>query len=176
VLVKEAAQAIAEQGPTVLSLRELARRAGVSHAAPAHHFGDKEGLLRAVAAEGFRLLAADLRTADEQTGDVLEVGAAYVAFALRQTAYFEVMFRSDLQRSADPELLEALQLVQEQLSRSAARIRVADSNDTALAGVAFWALVHGVAVLALSGNLPESLGERPSDLVRDAIRLALGPS
>src|ERR671931_485088 len=58
VLLDTATQAIAEAGPAAVSLRDLARRAGVSHAAPAHHFGDKAGLLSAVAADGFRRLAA----------------------------------------------------------------------------------------------------------------------
>jgi AcrR family transcriptional regulator len=175
VLVKEAVEAIAEEGPSVLSLRELARRAGVSHAAPAYHFGDKAGLLRAVAAEGFRLLAAELRAADERTGDVLEVGAAYVAFAFRRKAYFEVMFRFDLQHSADPELLEARRLVQEQLSRSAERLPLAAREGMALGGAAFWSLTHGLAVLSLTGNLPPGFGKNPKQLARNVIRLVLEP-
>ena len=74
VLLDAAVQAILEVGPAAVSLRDLARRTGVSHAAPAHHFGDKAGLLTAVAADGFRRLAATLGEAYEATGSFLEVG------------------------------------------------------------------------------------------------------
>lgn len=89
-LLAAALEAIEEVGPTALSLRDLARRAGVSHAAPAHHFGDKAGLLTALAAQGFDLLAQALVQAGD---DLLEAGVAYVDFAVRHRAYFEVMFR-----------------------------------------------------------------------------------
>jgi AcrR family transcriptional regulator len=67
-LIDAAVQAIAEVGPAAVSLRDLARRTGVSHAAPAHHFGDKAGLLSAVAADGFRCLAATLREPTRPAG------------------------------------------------------------------------------------------------------------
>src|SRR5918998_1426102 len=74
--------AIAESGPDALSLRQLATRIGVSHGAPAHHFGDRAGLLTAVAAEGYELLAEALTAAQRQAGDFLDVGVAYVRFAV----------------------------------------------------------------------------------------------
>src|SRR6266496_4233805 len=77
-------RALAEAGPAAVSLRDLARRAGVSHAAPAHHFGDKAGLLTAVAADGFERLAAALQAADAETGRFIDIGAAYVRFAVEQ--------------------------------------------------------------------------------------------
>ncbi|WP_418606964.1 TetR/AcrR family transcriptional regulator [Georgenia sp. SUBG003] len=98
---------IPETGPAGLSMRDLARRAGVSHAAPAHHFGDKAGLLTAVAAEGYDLLARVLVDAQHRTGDFLELGVAYVRFAVEHRAHFEVMFRPDLYHPDDPELLAA---------------------------------------------------------------------
>jgi AcrR family transcriptional regulator len=163
VLVDEAVGAIGEAGVGAISLRELARRAGVSHAAPAHHFGDKAGLLSAVAAEGFRLLAEELRLADERTGETLEIGRAYIGFAVRRSAYFEVMFRPDLQRRSDPELVEARQAVRDELLRYASGTDAA-SEDDGLAGAVLWSLVHGVAVLALSGSFPPSLPQDPVDL------------
>src|SRR5213080_824442 len=66
-LMRAALDAIVEGGPANLSLRDLARRAGVSHAAPAHHFGDKAGLLTSIAAEGYRRLAGSLGARDETT-------------------------------------------------------------------------------------------------------------
>src|SRR5829696_9192910 len=107
VLLEAAVEAIAEVGPAAVSLRELARRAGVSHAAPAHHFGDKAGLLTAVAADGFRRLAATLRDTYQASGSFLEVGVAYVGFAVGHRAHFEVMFRPELYHPDDPELVQA---------------------------------------------------------------------
>jgi AcrR family transcriptional regulator len=96
-----AVEAITEVGPAGVSLRDLARRAGVSHAAPAHHFGDKAGLLTALAAEGYSLLADALEAAQHRTRDFLEVGVAYVRFAVEHRAHFEVMFRPDLYHPDD---------------------------------------------------------------------------
>jgi AcrR family transcriptional regulator len=107
VLLDTAVQAIAEVGPAAVSLRDLARRAGVSHAAPAYHFGDKAGLLTAVAADGFERLTATLREAYQTTGSFLEVGVAYVRFAVTHRAHFEVMFRPELYRTDDPKLVRA---------------------------------------------------------------------
>jgi AcrR family transcriptional regulator len=95
-LLDAAVHAILEVGPAAVSLRDLARRTGVSHAAPAHHFGDKAGLLTAVATDGFQLLAATLGEAYQATGSFLEVGVAYVRFAATHRAHFEVMFRPEL--------------------------------------------------------------------------------
>ena len=106
-LVDEALAAIERDGPGSVSLRDLARRAGVSHAAPTHHFGDKVGLLTAIAAEGFDLLADELQDAFGRTGSFLEVGVAYVGFAVRHRAHFEVMFRPELLRGDDPALAAA---------------------------------------------------------------------
>jgi AcrR family transcriptional regulator len=162
-LVEEAVRAIAEEGVGVLSLRELARRAGVSHAAPAHHFGDKAGLLAAVAAEGFRLLAEELRVADKGAGDALDVGRAYIRFAVHRRAYFEVMFRPEMQQSSDPELIEARQLVRDELFHSALRIEGSTEKATLL-GVVLWSLVHGVVALFPGGNFPATLGDDPERL------------
>jgi AcrR family transcriptional regulator len=106
-LLAVAAEAVAATGPASLSLRDLARRAGVSHAAPAHHFGDKAGLLTALAAEGYEVLADALADARERTGSLLEIGVAYVRFAVEHRAHFEVMFRPDLYRADDPDLARA---------------------------------------------------------------------
>jgi AcrR family transcriptional regulator len=93
VLLRAAVEAVLETGPATVNLRDLARRAGVSHATPADHFGDKAGLLTAIAADGCWRLAAALRQAHEATGSVLEIGVAYAGFAVTHRAYFEVMFR-----------------------------------------------------------------------------------
>jgi AcrR family transcriptional regulator len=154
VLLEAAVASLRESGPAALSLRDLARRAGVSHAAPAHHFGDKRGLLTAVAAEGFRRLATTLGAAYEATGDVAEVGVAYVKFAVEERPYFDVMFRPDLYDAADPELDAARSASGAALYGPAATV----SDTPQHAGIAAWSLVHGLATLGLAGNLPPAMG------------------
>jgi len=166
-LLDAAAEAIVEVGPAGVSLRDLARRVGVSHAAPAHHFGDKTGLLTAIAAEGYRLLGAATRQAWEETHDFLEVGVAYVRFAVTHRAHFEVMFRPELYRSDDPELhtaqVQSAQVLYGPLTELGARAPVE-------AGVAAWSLMHGVAWLWLNRILPPEVGDDPEAIARAAGR------
>jgi AcrR family transcriptional regulator len=167
-LLEAALQAIAEVGPAAVSLRDLARRTGVSHAAPAHHFGDKAGLLTAVAADGFRRLAATLGDTYQATGSFLEVGVAYVRFAVTHRAYFEVMFRPELYHGDDPELVRARDAARALLYPPAAEAATSpDGDDKVRAGVAAWSLVHGLATLWLNHNLPPQLGDDPEQITRD---------
>ena len=170
-LLDAAVEAIAEVGPAAVSLRDLARRTGVSHAAPTHHFGDKAGLLTAVAADGFRRLAATLRETYEATGSFLEVGVAYVRFAVTHRAHFEVMFRPELYRTDDPELVRAREQARALLHPPAAEAaNRPDGGDDLRAGVAAWSLVHGLATLWLGQNLPPQLGDDPEQITREVAR------
>jgi AcrR family transcriptional regulator len=159
--------ALLEVGPAGVSLRELARRAGVSHAAPAHHFGDKRGLLTAFSADGHRLLGAALRAASDATGgDFGAIGLAYVEFALEHRAHFEVMFQPELLRRDDPELLEAAELSGAFLHAGAARETASvATGDVEAVMIGAWSLVHGFATLWLTGNIPAELGP-PDALAR----------
>jgi AcrR family transcriptional regulator len=149
---------ISEHGPMTLSLRELARRADVSHAAPAYHFRDKRGLLTAIATEGFELLGAALRGARD-AGGFLDVGLAYIGFAVDHPAHFEVMFRPDLYRGDDPKLTAARAKTNHLLYGSAAD---AFPDSQALkVGVAGWSFVHGFVSLWVTGNLQHRLGDDP---------------
>jgi AcrR family transcriptional regulator len=168
-LVAEAVRAIAADGPTALSLRELARRAGVSHAAPHHHFKDKTGLLTAVAAEGFRRLADDLRQVYRDTGSFLEVGVAYVHFAIEQRPYFEVMFRPDLYRREDPELAAASERARAMLYGPVEGLT--NGEDVSRGAIAAWALVHGLATLILNDNLPPEMASDPEATARSVASL-----
>ena len=160
-LLAAAAAEIAEVGPAAMSLRKVAARAGVSHTAAAHHFSDKRGLLTALAAEGHRALAAAL--ADARPHGMLALGTAYLRFAHEHRPWFDVMFRPELLRADDPELVEASQSSFGEL-KQAARSGQADLTHGA------WGLVHGIAVLWMSGNLPASSLEEAEALFRRAAR------
>ncbi|MCX5333526.1 TetR/AcrR family transcriptional regulator [Streptomyces sp. NBC_00140] len=153
---------IAADGPSALSLRDLARRAGVSHAAPAHHFGDRTGLLTAIAAEGFGLLASALREAP----DLKEAGVHYVRFAREHPAHFQVMFSPELLRADDLELTTARTLTGDALREAVSGVDP-EGIEPRLAGVAAWSLAHGFATLLLGHNLDGPVGGRdPEEVFR----------
>lgn len=164
-LLDATARAVADVGPTACSVRDIARRAGVSHAAPVHHFGDRAGLLTAFATEGFGLLAQALDEA-AASGDLVEVGAAYVAFAVEHRPYFEVMFRRDLLRADDPELMAAMTAataaLRSGLDAEATHVGDASALDLEAVLVGAWAQMHGLAALLVGGNLPARLGDARS--------------
>ncbi|MGW0185818.1 TetR/AcrR family transcriptional regulator [Streptomyces sp. NPDC003362] len=163
-ILTAALDVIAADGPSALSLRDLARRAGVSHAAPAHHFKDRTGLLTAIAAEGFGLLATAIREA----GDLKDAGVRYVRFAREHPAHFQVMFAPDLLRAEDLELTTARTLAGDALRQAVSGVRPEHRGDDArLAGVAAWSLAHGFATLLLGHNLDGPVGDRdPEEVFR----------
>ncbi|MDN3293112.1 TetR/AcrR family transcriptional regulator [Streptomyces ficellus] len=150
---------IRTDGPAALSLRGLARRAGVSHAAPAHHFKDRAGLLTAIATEGFDLLASTLADA----AGLRDAGVRYVRFATDHPAHFQVMFQPDLHHPTDPALAEAKSRAGDRLREAVAE--AVDTDDARLAGIAAWSLAHGFATLFLTHNLTDPVGDRaPEDV------------
>jgi AcrR family transcriptional regulator len=172
-LIDAAVASIAETGPSALSLRAVAKRAGVSHAAPAHHFGDKAGLLTAVAAQGYDRFADALDRAWETTGDFIEVGVAYVRFAIDNRAYFETMFRPELLHEDDADLARAEARSRAALIRGAGEPKpgpdgvTPEYNATALAA---WSLVHGFAGLLMTGNFPPAVAADPEGALREMAR------
>ncbi|GAA2654957.1 TetR/AcrR family transcriptional regulator [Streptomyces vastus] len=163
-ILAAALDVISAEGPSALSLRDLARRAGVSHAAPAHHFKDRTGLLTAIAAEGYGLLAATLAEAE----DLRDAGVRYVRFAREHPAHFQVMFAPELLRENDLELTTARALAGERLREAVAAVPPSGRGpDPRLAGVAAWSLAHGFATLLLSHNLDGPVGDQdPEDVFR----------
>ncbi|MCZ8380662.1 TetR/AcrR family transcriptional regulator [Mycobacterium sp. CPCC 205372] len=154
-------------GAAGVSMREIARRAGVTHAALAYQFGDKAGLFTAIATEGFRLAAAAIGPAATGPDAFLKGGMAYVMFALTHPGHYEVMFRPDLYGEDDPQLVEA---------RDAAFALLYDSARTSVAApptrdvtgvvVAGWSMSHGLATLWRTGNLRGRIGDDPTRLAR----------
>lgn len=176
-LIDTAATLIAERGVAGVSLRELARRAQVSHTAPAHHFSDKLGLFTAIAAEGFQMLAVSLSEERNrsQENDVAvdapsvlrEMGVRYVRFALTHPAHFDVMFQPDLHHADDPDLrtarAEAARLLQSAVPGGS------EGQQAPEYVVAAWSAAHGFATLWRSGGLTRTLGQDdPEDSFRRA--------
>jgi AcrR family transcriptional regulator len=160
-LLESAIRLIAEVGPAAFTLREVARRAGVSHNAPYRHFHDKDDLLAAVATEGFNELTAAMTTAAAPVANprdrLRQAGLAYVAFALRRPEHFTVMFEAppskhqpasaeEASKRAFATLLAFVQQCQE--------TRQLPPGDPLHFALLAWTWVHGIAKLAITGRLP----------------------
>jgi AcrR family transcriptional regulator len=146
-ILTEAARLVAERGADRVSLRELAREAGVSHAAPAHHFIDRRGLFTALAAQGFELLAAALAEARPR---FLAAALAYVRFAIEHPGHYRVMFDKSLLDPSNRELAAAEAAAGAELSRGVASLPDQHAQaDPAGAQLAAWSLVHGFSMLWL---------------------------
>jgi AcrR family transcriptional regulator len=160
-LLRGALRAIAELGPAAFTLREVARRAGVSHNAPYRHFRDKDALLAAVASQGFRELTRAMREAGDRQSKALDKlkqsGLAYVAFAVRRPEHFTVMFDAPVQSGKDPEYLQASQEAFNTLVnyiRNCQEERQLPAGNTLERALYAWSLVHGIAKLAVAGRFP----------------------
>lgn len=151
-VIERAVEVIGRDGVQALSLRSLAADLGVSHTAPRHHFGSREGVLKAIATQGFHLLAERLVSVRESGQGFIESGVAYVEFAVEHPAHFHVMFSAAL-LDDDPELHAARASTFAELRTGVDRLSSGPIEDAAAAALAAWALVHGIATLALSGNL-----------------------
>jgi len=151
------AELIAECGPTGFSLREVARRAGVSHAAPAHHFGDSKGLLTSVATEGFIQLNDAFEAAIDGLDDPIDrltaCGKAYVSTAVNYPGHFGVMCSDELINNDDPDFITAGVGAYEHLLAVITDLRdsINPELDVEAAATMTWSAVHGLAVL--SGGL-----------------------
>jgi AcrR family transcriptional regulator len=159
---------LATRGIEAFSLRAVAKRAGVSHAAPAHHFGDANGLLTALATEGYRqLLAAQLRREAQAAGDavaqLVASGLGYIDFAMERPALFRLVFGSarpdhhqrDLQAAGAATYTHLTDLV------------FAAGGRTVVAESAIWAMAHGLADLLAAGRLKGIGSMEPA--ARDAV-------
>ena len=178
-LLDAALDTIATDGVAALTLRDLARRCGVSHAAPTHHFGDRQSLLTAIATEGYDGLATATATTWTETASFLEVGVGYVRFAVSHPGHFAVMFRPDLVDRDDPELLRASAASAAMLYGpvdSVANVE-GEAESRRIAATAAWALVHGIATLWLQGSFRGNTGPigDPETLTRAAARHLFEP-
>lgn len=171
------------EGIGAVSLRRVAREAGVSPGAPYHHFADRAALLAALATRGFELLAADLAAArdraDTPAAALTALARAYVDFARRRPGYFRLMFRPELSEpDRNPELHAAADVglrVAGDVVADCVRAGALPAEQADILTIAFWGLGHGIASLWLDGQLdkkaagmavtPEQLTERIMNLV-----------
>ncbi|MER2559644.1 MAG: TetR/AcrR family transcriptional regulator [Myxococcaceae bacterium] len=154
-------QLIAEQGLAGLSMREVARRAGVSHQAPYHYFDDKESIVAALVERGFTMLAARMESVAKGKGSVTQrlakTGREYVTFALEQPVYFRLMFRPELAKlERFPEAVaagaRALAVLEALVEERCLGQRVAPAKREAMVSM-HWGMVHGLSSLLLDGVL-----------------------
>lgn len=157
-LVEESMGVLAKEGLDALTLREVARRAGVSQAAPYRHFRDRRALLGAIAAEGFARLGTAMGKAAEAGGPAGMKGVAlsYFEFGRRNRALYGLMFGPELGDASDlPELADAarqaLGIVSSAVSGQQAAGKIAAGRPDLLA-VSLWSALHGLTDLVLSGQ------------------------
>ncbi len=172
-LLKAASALMVETKSWDFSLRELARRAGVSHNAPYNHFADKQALLTALAADGFDQLSACMTQAAAgcvTPGDAfLSIGLAYVRFGLSHPQHYRLMFGSCFKSLGEPppaNIVTAAAAAKGVLHR-ASRLALGRDDQAALdiTVLTAWSLVHGLTLLFLDGLA----GEPPSDMVIAAV-------
>ena len=165
-LLAAAEAELAKRGIEGFSLRSVAKRAGVSHAAPAHHFGDVTGLLTALATEGFLRLQAAMTAREAGIDDprerALRAGLGYLDFATTRPALFRLIFSSAKPDLADPQLHAAAEAAYQHL---AGLVTAMGGGQADIVGL--WGASHGIADLSLGGKLREMNGL--ADVPREAM-------
>lgn len=183
-LLKAAEQVLERDGLAGLTLRAVAREAGVSHAAPTHHFGDLTGLVSELAAIGFRHFNATMKAAGATGTTLLEKGIAnakaYVGFARAHPGMYALMFRSNERLDhSRPALHEASEAAFAGLAGSVAASRQEEISKESLSldQAAFiarnWSLVHGFTMLLLDGSLSDILHRLPEGTTAETLLEAM---
>jgi len=156
------------QGLHKFTLREAARRAGVSHGAPAFHFKDASGLLTAFATEAFKTLRALMldyraRAAKEPAEQLLAVGRAYIDYAIAHRPQFQLMFRSDVIRLDDAQFKEASQATFQQLQETLMPLLGPGDSEAGRKAklMLCWSAVHGFATLYLEKGFGPIYSDNP---------------
>lgn len=174
--LRAARELLEEDGSAGLSLRAVARRAGVSATAPYRHYADREALVSAVAAEGYRELAGSLaqaHPAPSTPDELAAVAVAYVRFALEHPALFRAMFAEPCDPTSE-ERVAATQAIS-QYVRTIVAATVPGVDADALS-TTVWALVHGLAFLHLDGKLDSSTPEVVAAQVNGAVHALFNAS
>ena len=179
ILLQAAFKLIEKMGVEQFTLREVARKAGVSHNAPYRHFSSKESLLAALATESFRQLHESLQRATGESAEparrLRDAAIAYLRFALKNPSRFNVMFHSTFDRQAYPEYVAAYTSLLELLAELLEQHRDL-AIPTEVAGELVWASIHGIAELGLAGRLrygSQSELEQLADAILSALLAGL---
>jgi AcrR family transcriptional regulator len=183
-LIQAGLDILSTDGVEALTLREVARRAGVSHSAPYAHFADKEALLAAIAQQGFERLAEETARAEQKRSadpsvTLAESAWAYVRFALAHPHHMRLMFsglvsRTESERAPLARAAEDTLSVLEGAVRSAQAQGKLKPEHTPLMVLTAWALAHGLATLMIEDQLPASLAKgSPEKLTRACAELLL---
>jgi AcrR family transcriptional regulator len=181
-LLKAAEAVLTRDGLAGLTLRAVAREAGVSHAAPTHHFGDLTGLLSELAAIGFQRFGAAMQAAVAAAPPAekgLASARAYVGYAEANPGMYGLMFRGERLDYARPSLHEAAEASFNGLARSVGVVRQERITEDALsldqAGriVHAWSLVHGYTTLLLDGRLSDILRRAPVGTTAETLLVAM---
>jgi AcrR family transcriptional regulator len=182
-LIAAALEIIGEIGPQGLTIREVARRAGVSHAAPYRHFTDKDELILAVVERGFEMLDVEVRRAREEAGaDPIDQfaasGEAYLGFALGYPTYYQVMFSGDLLNRNGNDVLRhtssaAFGNMIDDI-RTCQDLGIVKPGDPTLQAIAIVSAVHGFVSLANDNRLTHlSGGTIEVDTIKDFVMAAI---
>ena len=172
-LIEAAELELSEKGVEAFSLRGVAKRAGVSHGAPAHHFGDAQGLLTALAASGYERFTEFQRERQraaprDAKSQLAAAGLGYIDFAIQRPALFRLMFSSERPDRRDRGLASKADAAFEKLVRDVTgAASAAPANDQQLAAdvIAAWAMVHGLSDLMIGDrfNRLNSFAAMPGD-------------
>jgi AcrR family transcriptional regulator len=177
VLLEEAAEAIRERGVDRLSLRELARRAGVSHGAPARHFPDKASLLTALATDALERFQVALLGGMAEAGESAldrhrAIGMGYIRFAVESPAYFRLLTSRPYLFEPDAEFHAAYQRLFETIREATVAAQQegwavgSDPDDLLLAS---WSVVHGFAMLWVEGGIQDYFGPIDPEAAASAV-------
>ena len=161
LVLDSALDIITSTGAESLSMREVARRAGVSHQAPYHYFGDRSGIFAAISEEGFTGLAQAFRDVHETNMPAAKAGfIAYLNFSRAHIGHFRVMFRNDICGvTTHPSTQIAADSAFDELRLMVARITgpEIDPNNAFTFATMLWSLAHGLATLVIDGPLPNKI-------------------
>ncbi|MEU7924658.1 TetR/AcrR family transcriptional regulator [Micromonospora sp. NPDC049801] len=181
-LVAAGVDLVLREGQSAVSLREIARRAGVSHGAPRRYFPTHVDLLSAIAREGFADLTARVERTIHAAGTeprtrLVALARTYLDFAAGHRGMFELMFRHDLLASSRLRLRETSLPLFTLLTDLVAQTRQPTAPPAPVVAGALWANLHGIAQLWAWGSLPLATGDRDDDTVlRAALDAYLGPA
>lgn len=156
-LVEAAVQILSEKGVSGLSLREVARRAGVSHAAPYHHFADKDALLSAICDRGYQLLQQEMQKGHELGGIAVDrlqnAGIAYAYFAVEHPALFRLMYTWERVGEPSEEWTKSTASMSEAMIQGISEATGCSPEEALQIHLTLWAAMHGIVMLWLDGQL-----------------------